>query len=73
MSQCVRHASGLLFGVAANFADHHHGLGLRVAVKQVKGVQEVRPNNWIAAYSDRCRLTNAPGSQLMHRFVSQGP
>ena len=62
-----------LFRVAANFSDHDHGFGLRIAVKQIKRVDKIRADNRIAANANRRRLPDSALRQLMHRFVSQRP
>src|SRR5579862_5105287 len=62
---------GGFFGVAANLANHDHGLGLRIAIEQVERVDEIRADNRIPADADGGRLSNAALGELMHRFVGQ--
>ena len=61
---------GLLCG-AANFTDHDYGFGLRIAIKKIQGVHKIRSNDWIAANSDRRRLSDPTRCELINSFVSQ--
>ena len=60
-----------LFGVAADFADHDHGFGLRIVVEQLERVDEIRADDRIAADADRGRLPDAARGELVHGFVGQ--
>src|SRR5215469_17357408 len=60
-----------LLGVAADFADHHHRLGLRIAIEEIQGVDKIRPDDRVAADANGRRLPDATGSELMHGFVRQ--
>ena len=59
------------FGIAANFANHHYGFGLRIAIEQLQRVQEVGADDGIAADPDRGRLPDAARRELIHGFVGQ--
>ena len=62
---------GSFFGIAADFANHDHRLGLGIAIEQVQRIHKIRPDDRIAADPNRSRLSNPPLRKLMHGFVSQ--
>src|SRR5581483_4846876 len=62
-----------LFRVASNLSDHHHDLGLRIAVEQFERIHEIRSDDRIATDADRRGLPDVPRCQLVDRFVGQRP
>src|SRR4029079_3889533 len=62
----------VLFGAAADLADHDDGLGLIVAEEQRQSIDEVRAVDGIAADADAGRLAEPDGGGLRHRLVSEG-
>src|SRR6476659_336092 len=60
-----------LLGGTADLSDHHDGFGLRIAIEQLKRIQEVGPDNRIAADSNRGGLPDPARSELIYSFVSQ--
>src|SRR6266853_1471141 len=62
---------GALFGAAADFADHNDGVGVRIIVEKLNGVEERGADNGIAADADASRLADAELRQLMDGFVGQ--
>jgi hypothetical protein len=65
--------SGFFLRGASNLSDHHNGGGVRVLLEQGEDVDECRPYDWIAAYSDCRGLTHAQFGNLMDRLIGEGP
>src|SRR6267143_4764871 len=63
---------GLLFRVAADFADHHDGVRLWIFVEETDRIEVRRTNNRITANANASGLSNAKLRQLMHGLVRQG-
>src|SRR6185437_469649 len=61
----------VLFGAAADLADHDDGLGRVVAEEQRQRIDEVRAVDGIAADADASRLAEPDGGGLRHRLVSE--
>ena len=59
------------FRVAADLADHDHGLGLGVTVEQVERVHEIRPDDRVAANPEGGRLPDAALGELVHGLIGQ--
>ena len=57
------HAAAVLLGVAADLADHQHGVGLRVGRELLQHVDEVGAVDRIAADADAGGLAEARGSR----------
>src|SRR5262245_46975131 len=60
-----------LFGIAADLADHHDGVRIRIFVEQFERVHEVGPDNRIAANADASGLTDSELRQLADRFIRE--
>src|SRR5438132_4482975 len=60
-----------LFGVAADLADHNDGVGVRIVVEKLDGVEERGADDGIAANADAGGLANAELRQLMDGFVGE--
>ncbi len=67
-----REGSSLLFGIAADFSDHHDGFGLRVGLKGSEAINEPRTVHRISTDADAGRLPLADAHGLSHRLVRQG-
>src|ERR1051325_5903148 len=63
---------GLLFGVAADLADHDHTGGLGIVLEEPQHVDEVHTLDRIAADADASRLTEPQAGQLMDGLVGEG-
>ena len=63
--------ASVLFGRAADFADHNDALGFRVAEEHVQAVNEVGAVDRIAADADASRLTKTGRGGLSDRLVRQ--
>src|SRR5690349_13205605 len=61
--------SGPLLGVAADLADHHDGVGLRVLLERLQAVDVRGPDHRVAADADRGG--EADVAQLVHHLVGQ--
>src|SRR6266542_3947860 len=64
-------AGGLLLLVAADLADHHHRLGLRVGLEAGQHVDEVRPDHRVAADAHRGGLPDPGLGHLVHHLVGE--
>src|SRR5258706_9620420 len=64
---------GLLFAVAANLADHHHGVGIGILVEEPHRVNMRCADDRIAANTDARGLSDTQGGQLSHRFIGERP
>src|SRR5213082_2500419 len=62
----------VLFGAAADLADHDDRLGLLVAQEHLEDVDELGAFDRIAANGDGCRLAETFIGGLENGFVSQG-
>jgi hypothetical protein len=60
-----------LLGVAADLADHHDGVGVRIFVEQPDGVHEIRADDRVAADADAGGLADAELVNWPHRFIGQ--
>src|ERR1700746_3033057 len=60
---------GPFLGVAADLADHHDGVGLRVLLERLQAVDVRRPDHRVAADADRGG--EADVAQLVHHLVGQ--
>ena len=60
-----------LFGIAADLADHHDRVRVRIFVEQPDRVGERRADDRIAADADARRLSDPQPGQLPHRFIRQ--
>ena len=65
------HRRGVLFGAAADLADHDHRLGLRVGREQLQRVDEGGADERVAADADARRLAEAELRELVDRLVGQ--
>src|SRR5881392_1476746 len=63
--------SAALLGVAADFADHNDGVGVRIIVEKLDGVQERGADDGITADADAGGLADAELRQLMDGFVGE--
>ena len=63
---------GILFGVAADFADQHNRFGRVVGLKQRQYINKVGANNRIAADANDGALAQAQTGQRIHRFIREG-
>ena len=63
---------GLFFVVAADFADHHHGFGLRIGFEKPQRVQVLQAVDRVAADADASRLPKPQLRELMDCLVSEG-
>ena len=67
---CLDIGGGLLFGVAADFADHHDGVGVGVFVEELDGVGVGGADDGVAADADAGGLADLRGSSTgrqLHR------
>ena len=62
---------GDFFRIAADFANQHDCVCVRIFVEHAHSVQEAGADDGIAADSDTCGLANAKLRKLIHGFVSQ--
>ena len=62
---------GLLFRVAADFADHHDGMRFGIFIEELDRIEMSRANDWIAADADARGLSDAELRQLMHSLICQ--
>ena len=62
---------GLLLVVPTDLADQHHGVGLRVGVEPLEGVDESEAVNGVSPDPDARRLADASGRHLVHDLVRQ--
>src|SRR5205085_4919391 len=60
-----------LFRVAADLTNHHDGVRIWILIEQPDGIDEVGPDDGIAADTNARRLPNAEPGQLAHRFICQ--
>src|SRR5881392_1090293 len=63
--------SAALLGVAADFADHNDGVGVRIIVEKLDGVEKRRADDGIAPDADAGGLADAELRQLMDGFVGE--
>src|SRR5208282_307649 len=61
----------LLFSGAADLAHHQDRLGLRVLLKELQNIHEVRAGDRVAANAHARRLPQANVAQLPNPFVGQ--
>src|SRR6185503_15827322 len=59
------------FRRAADFADHHNPVRIRIFIEHADRIDEVRSDNRIASNADARRLSDLPLRQLADRFVRQ--
>ena len=62
---------GVLFGLAADFPDHHDRLGLGIGHKHGEHIDEFQALDRVAADPDRGRLPETLARRLKHRLVGQ--
>ena len=62
---------GVLLGVAAYFADHHHRFGRRILCEQLQRVDEAGADERIAADPDAGRLAQPIPRELVDRLVGE--
>ena len=62
---------GVLFGLTADFPDHHDRLGLGIGHEHGEHVDEFQALDRVAADPDRRRLPEAFARRLEHRFVGE--
>ena len=62
---------GVLFGLAADLADHHDRLGLGIGQEHVERVDKFHALDRVAADADRRRLPEALARRLEHRLIGQ--
>src|SRR5579872_7095533 len=60
-----------LLGIAADLADHDDRVRVVILIEHANRVDEVGPDNRIAADADTCRLADAESRQLAYGFVGQ--
>src|SRR5687767_2236455 len=59
------------FRGAANLPDHDDATSLRIFIEQTDRVDEVRPDDGIAANANARRLAELPACELAHGFIGQ--
>jgi hypothetical protein len=62
---------GLFLGAAADLAEQHDRLGLRVRLEEREAVDERRADDRVAADADAGRLAEAEAGELVHDLVGQ--
>src|SRR5207245_8761383 len=62
----------LLLVGAADFADHHHRLGVGIGFERGEAVDERRPDDRVAADADARRLPQALRRELVNDLVGEG-
>ena len=67
----LRPQRGGLLVAAADLADHHHGVGVRIVVEQLEHVDVLQAVDRVAADADRGRLPEAELGELPDRFVGE--
>ena len=63
----------VLFCRTTDFPNHDDGFCLGIGLKQLQGINEARPDQWIAADSNARGLSDAPGGQLMDSLIGERP
>src|SRR5204862_5794576 len=61
----------VLFGGAADLADHHDRVGLVIRLKQSLRIGMRRADYWVAADADSCRLAKSERRKLADGLVCQ--
>ena len=62
---------GRLFGVAPDFANHHHGFRFIVPLKHLQEIDIARPDDRITADSHAGGFPKPKGGQLVDRFIGE--
>ena len=62
---------GFDFVSAADFADHHHAIGVRVRMEERERFDETEAAHRVAADTDAGRLPDAALRSLPDRFISE--
>jgi hypothetical protein len=62
---------GALLVVAADLADHHDEVGLRIGLEPLERVDEADPVDRVATHTDARRLPDPPLAELVHDLVRQ--
>src|ERR1019366_203107 len=61
----------VLFGVAADLADHDDCFGLGIFIKEIESIDEVGADNRVATDTDCGRSSDTANCELVHSFVGK--